>query len=176
VGITDVPSLTSRAAAPGGSFLNAFPLPTGSARPDGFAEFAASFANPARHDVGSLRIEHNFASGSKALGRYSFANSDASERGANGFSLNTTDRIRTHAQTFTGMLNQIFSPVMVMELQANYSRSTVSGAYVLDNFGGAAVPDNLSPSSFTFDLSSRNAAFMRGDETSSVQRQFNLVG
>jgi len=151
-------------------------LPTGSARPDGFAEFAASFANPARHDVGSLRIEHNFASGSKALGRYSFADSDASERGANGFSLNTTNRIRTHAQTFTGMLNQIFSPVMVMELQANYSRSTVSGVYALDDFGSAAVPDNLSPSSFTFDLSSRNAAFIRGDETANVQRQFNLVG
>ncbi|HET7287359.1 MAG TPA: hypothetical protein VFI71_07810, partial [Pyrinomonadaceae bacterium] len=136
VGITDVPSVAARAAAPAGSFLNAFPLPTGSARADGFAEFAASFANPARHDVGSARVEHNFASGSKLLGRYSFADSETSERGANGFSLNTTNRIRTRAQTFTGMLNQIFSPVMVMELQANYSRSTVSGAYLLDNFGG----------------------------------------
>ncbi len=175
VGITDVPSLASRAAAPPGSFLNAFPLPNGGARSDGFAEFAASFANPARHDVGSLRIEHNFASGSKVLGRYSFADSDASERGANGLSLNTTNRIHTRAQTFTGMLTHLFSPTSLMELQANYSRATVSGAYLLDNFGGAVVPDNLSPSSFTFDLSSRNAAFMRGDETASVQRQFHLV-
>jgi len=171
VGITDVPSLTSRT----GSFLNAFPLPTGSARPDGFAEFAASFANPVRHDVGSVRIEHNFASGSKVLGRYSFADSEALERGANGLSLNTTNRIHTRSQTFTGMANHMFSPVMVMELQANYSRSTVTGEYLLDNFGGAVVPDNLSPSSFTFDLTSRNAAFMRADEASSVQRQFNLV-
>ena len=172
VGVTDVPSLTSRA----GAFLNAFPLPTGPARPDGFAEFTASFANPARHDVGSLRIEHNFDSGSTVRGRYSFANSDASERGANGSSLNTTNRIRTRAQTFTGSLSQTFSPTSVMELRANYSRARVSGAYLLDNFGGAVVPDNLSPSAFTFDLSSRNAAFMRGDETTSVQRQFNLVG
>jgi hypothetical protein len=173
-GITDVPSLASRAAAPAGSFLNAFPLPTGPARPDGFAEFAASFANPARHDVGSLRVEHNFDSG-KVLGRYSFADSDASERGANGFSLNTTNRIRARARAFTGSLTHMFSPVMLMELHTNFSRATVSGAYLLDDFGGAVVPDNLSPSSFTFDLSSRNAAFMRGDETASVQRQFNLV-
>ena len=55
--ITDVPSLSSRVAAPSGMqpFLKAFPIPTSAARPDGFAEFAASFANPARHDVGSLR-------------------------------------------------------------------------------------------------------------------------
>ena len=173
VGVTDVPSLSSRTA---GSFLNAFPLPTGPARPDGFAEFAASFANPVRHDVGSLRLEHNFTSGSNVLGRYSFADSDASQRGANGFSLNTTNRVRTRARAFTGSLIHLFSPVMQMELHANYSRARVNGAYLLDDVGGAVVPDNLSPSAFTFDLSSRNAAFMRGDETASVQRQFNLVG
>jgi VWA domain-containing protein len=169
-GITDVP------AARAGSFLNAFPLATGPARLDGFAEFAASFANPARHDVGNVRLEHIFGSGSKVLGRYSFADSDASERGANGFSLNTTNRIRTRAQTFTGSLTHMFSPVMLMELHTNYSRARVSGEYLLDDFRGAVVPDNLSASSFTFDLSSRNAAFMRGDGTASVQRQFNMVG
>ena len=49
VGITDVPSLTSRASAPAEirSFLDTFPLPNGAIRPDGFAQFAASFANPA---------------------------------------------------------------------------------------------------------------------------------
>ena len=58
-GITDVPSLASRAAAAQEirPFLNAFPLPTGAARPDGLAEFAATFANSARHDVGSFRLD-----------------------------------------------------------------------------------------------------------------------
>ena len=60
-GITDVPSVSARQAAPDAirPFLNAFPLPTGASRPDGFAEFAATFANPARHEVGSiLELDH----------------------------------------------------------------------------------------------------------------------
>lgn len=176
VGITDVPSLASRAAAPAGSFLNAFPLPTSTARPDGFAEFAAGFANPARHDVGSLRIDHNLTSQTTLRGRYSFADSDASERGANGFSLNTTNRIHSRAQAITGSWIQTWSSTLVMELNANYSLSRVSSAYTLDEFGGAAIPDQLAPSSYVFDLNSRHAAFMRGDEAASLQRQFNLVG
>jgi Ca-activated chloride channel family protein len=176
VGITDVPSLSARAAAPAGSLLNAFPLPTGPARSDGFAEFAASFANPARHDVGSLRIDHVLTSATTLRGRYSFADSDSSERGANGFSLNTTNRIHNRAQAITGTWFQTWSPTVVSELNANYSRSRVRSSYTLDDFGGASISDQLPPSSFVFDLNSRHAAFMRGDEVASLQRQVNLVG
>jgi hypothetical protein len=176
VGITDVPSLTSRATAPAGSFLNAFPLPTGSARPDGFAEFASSLANPVRHDVGSFRIDYASTIATNLLGRYSFADSDASERGANGFSLNTTDRVHSRAQAMTGSWTQSWSATFLTQLTANYSRSRVNSSYLLDDFGGAVIPDQLSSSSFVFDLNSRNAAFMRGDDATSVQRQFNLNG
>ena len=175
-GVTDVPSLATQAAAPAGSFLNAFPLPTGTARPDGFAEFASSFANPVQHDVGSLRIDHNLSSATALRARYSFADSDASERGANGFSLNTTNRIHNRAQTITGAWIQTWSPTVVSELRANYSRERVSSSYALDEFGGAEIPEQLPPSSFVFDLNSRHAAFMRGDEAESVQRQVNLMG
>jgi hypothetical protein len=96
--------------------------------------------------------------------------------GANGFSLNTTNRIHSRTQTITGTWTQTWSPTLVMELNANYSRSRVSSSYTLDDFGGAVIPDQLPSSSFVFDLNSRHAVFMRGDEAASLQRQFNVVG
>lgn len=176
VGITDVPSLASRSGALG-SLLDVFPVPNGASRPDGFAEFAASFANPARHDVGSISIDSSLNSKTTVSGRYHFADSDATLRGPNGFSLNTLNRIQDRAQMFTGSVTHTPSSTTVIDLRANYSRSRVNGSYLLDNFGGAVVPDTPFPASaFTFDLNSRNAAWMIGDEQSNLQRQFNLIG
>jgi len=173
VGITDVPSLASRT----GTFLNVFPVPNGASRPDGFAEFAASFANPARHDVGSISIDSNLNSKTMVRGRYHFADSDATLRGPNGLSLNTLNRIQDRAPMFTGSMTQTPTSTTVIDLRANYSRSRVNGSYLLDNFGGAVVPDTPFPASaFTFDLNSRNAAWMIGDQQSNLQRQFNLIG
>ena len=146
-------------------------------RPDGFAEFAATFANPARHDAGSFRIDHNVNAAASLRGRYSFAGSEATQRGANGFSLNTTNRIRTRTQSVTGSWMQTLSPTVVFEIDANYSRARVNGAYLLDTFGGATVPvfDIPQSGSFAFDLNSRNAGFMIGDDTRNTQRQINLT-
>ncbi|HEY8413887.1 MAG TPA: VIT domain-containing protein, partial [Pyrinomonadaceae bacterium] len=106
--ITDVPSLNARQSAPDSvrGFLNAFPLPNGGATADGFAEFGAAFANPARHDVASIRLDHVLNNESMLVFRYNFADSDASVRGAGGYSLNTIDRVRTRAQTFTAALTE----------------------------------------------------------------------
>jgi Ca-activated chloride channel homolog len=179
VGITDVPSLDARAGATAAMqpFLNVFPVPTGASRPDGFAEFAASFANPARHDVAGINIDHSFNSNTMFHGRYNFADSDATLRGPNGFSLNTLNRIQTRSQMITSSLTHNLSSTTVVDVRANYSRSRVNGTYFLDDFGGAVVPDERFPtSSFSFDLNSRNAAWMVGDEQSNLQRQFNLLG
>jgi uncharacterized protein YegL len=177
VGITDVPSITSRAAAPAElrPFLTAFPLPTGPTRPDGFAEFASSFANPARHDIGNIRFDHAFTEKSMLGLRYNFSDSDAGQRGAAGFSLNTTNRIDSRSQMLSGSLTHSFSATTLLELWANYSRARVSSAYLLDEFGGATVPV-VSASGFTFDLNSRNSAWMSGTEESNLQRQFNVRG
>lgn len=177
VGITDVPSLASRAAAPAGlrSFLNAFPLPNSAVRPDGFAEFASSFANPARHDAGSIKIDHSLSNLSTLTFRYSFADSDATQRGLGGFSLDTTNRIHSRSQMISGSLNHIFTPAIALALHANYSRDRVNSAYLLDEFGGATIPAVTSPA-FTFDLNSRNAAWMSGSDESNLQRQFNVLG
>jgi Ca-activated chloride channel homolog len=179
-GITDVPSLFSRTAAVPEiqPFLNAFPQPTGEARTDGFAEYAAAFANAARHDVGSVRVD---SSGTKSsfMGKFSFADSGADERGAGGFSLNTINRIRSQAQTVTGVFSRILSPSTVFDLRANYSRLRVAGSQSLDEFGGASVPSSLAPGfgeSFNFDLNARGANLISGSEVSNIQRQFNLLG
>jgi Ca-activated chloride channel homolog len=175
VGITDVPSLSARAAAPAAlrSFFDTFPVPNGASRADGFAEFASSFANPARHDAGSFRVDHVFSEKTTLVSRYSFADSSATQRGAGGFSLNTANRIHSRSQTITGSLSHTLSATAVLELRANYSRLRVNGSYLLDEFGGARPAD---ASSFTFDLNSRNAAWMTGDEQSNLQRQFNVAG
>ncbi|HEY0760821.1 MAG TPA: TonB-dependent receptor [Pyrinomonadaceae bacterium] len=179
VGVTDVPSLSSRAAAPAElrSYLNAFPLPNGTARPDGFAEFASSFANPARHDVGSLRVDHALSNMTMLGGRYSFADSDATQRGPNGLSLNTTNRIHSRSHMLVGTLSHTYSANVVFDLRGSYSRVRVSSAYQLDDFGGASIPiAPFSSAAFAFDLNSRNAAWMNGSEESNLQRQFNVLG
>ncbi|HEU4832924.1 MAG TPA: VIT domain-containing protein [Pyrinomonadaceae bacterium] len=179
VGITDVPSLASRAGATAGMrpFLDVFPVPNGASRPDGFAEFAASFANPARHDVGSFNLDNSFNAKTLLHGRYSFADSDATLRGPNGFSLNTLNRIQNRSQAITGSMTHTLSTTTILDFRANYSRSRVNGSYLLDDFGGAVVPAGPFPASaFSFDLNSRNAGWMLGDEQSNLQRQFNVVG
>ena len=179
--ITDVPSLNTRQTAPDSArgFLNAFPLPNGSATAPGFAEFAAAFANPARQDVASIRIDHALNNETMLAFRYNFADSDASVRGAGGYSLNTVNRLRTRAQTFTGTLNQTLSPNIVLELRGNYSRSRVGGSYLVDGFGSAIVPNNLlnlTDSSFAVDLNARGANLFSGSESANIQRQLNAVG
>lgn len=174
-GITDVPSLASRANAVPAiqPFLNAFPLPTGAARPDGFAEFAATFANAARHDVGSIRVDHNRVQWTFS-GKYAFADSAADERGIGGFSLNTLSRTRSRAQTITGSLDRTLSPSVIFNIRANYSRLSVGRSYELDEFGGGS---KLSPNTaLNFDLNARGAALLIGNKASNLQRQFNLVG
>jgi hypothetical protein len=183
--ITDVPSLAARQAAPAGMrlFLEAFPAPNGAARPDGFAEFASSFTNPARHDVATFRLDDGISNDLRFSGHYSFADSAASERGQGGFSLNTSNRIRSRSHALTGVLSYVVTSRIVTELRANYSRLGVHGSYVLDDFGGGTVPTGSASSvfsvangSFNFNLNGRGAALMTGNDVVSTQRQLNLVG
>ena len=179
-GITDVPSLFSRSAAVPEiqPFLNAFPRPTGTARPDGLSEFAATFANAARHDIGGFRLDW-IGKSSSFTGKYNFADSDANERGAGGFSLNTMNRISSQAQTVTGIFSRTLSSTKVFDLRANYSRLRVAGSQALDEFGGASIPSSLAPAfgeSFNFDLNARSTNLMTGSEVSNIQRQFNVLG
>ena len=178
--ITDVPSLNVRQAAPGSvqPFLNAFPVPNGNPTSNGFAEFAASYANPARHDVATIRVDEAINSQSMLALHYTFADSNTSTRGGDGFSLNTVNKSRERAQAFTASLTQTLSPTVVLNLTGNYSRTRTNGSYVVDDFSGAVVPAsffNLSNSSFAVDLNARGANVFGGSDTANVQRQLNLL-
>ncbi|MET0626505.1 MAG: TonB-dependent receptor [Pyrinomonadaceae bacterium] len=180
--ITEVPSLASRLAAPEPSraFLEAFPRPTGGARADGFAEFAAPYSTPSRLASFVLRLDHVATDRLSFNARYGVAASSDDERGAAGTTPNTLSRVRGLAQTVTGSLNFLVSPSSAFEARANYSRVRVRGSRLLDSFGGAVVPvpklGTTPGGSFTFDLGGRGAALAREDETANLQRQVNLVG
>jgi Ca-activated chloride channel family protein len=178
--ITEVPSLASRLAAPETvrAFLEAFPLPTGEARADGFAEFAAPHSTPSRLGSFVLRLDHVATDRLSFNARYGAAGSSDEERGAADTTPNTLSRVRSLAQTLTGAVNFLISPSSVFEARANYSRVRVRGSRVLDGFGGAVVPgpDTEAGGSFTFDLGGRGASLARDDETANLQRQVNLVG
>ncbi len=187
VALTDVPSLTARRAAPLNiqPLLNLYPLPNGPERPDGFAEFASSFANAGGHDAGSLRIDGRPSNDLLLSGYFNITNSSADERGAGGFSLNTLNRISNRAQTITGTAAYTMSPTVVVELKANYSRFTSRSSYRLDTFGGAILPPTSvfsqpSPSTdnalFSADLSARGAQLVNGSGVTNTQRQFNTLG
>jgi hypothetical protein len=119
------------------------------------------------------------------FGRYSFASSEARERGGGLFSLNTLNRLRNRTQALTGAATFTNSPRVLTDLRLNYSRTTESNAYQLDSFGGAVVPSSTGQLSFLlpgensssiFELHGRNAALRNADALSGTQRQLNAVG
>ena len=187
---TEVPSLAARPGAPATvrPFLEAFPVPTGAARGDGFAEFASAYSTPARLDAFVLRLDHSLSNEMTLNVRYAAAGSSEDARGVGGSSLNALDRTRSLAQTLTGGFSYVVTPSSVAELRANYSRVSARGSRLLDGFGGAVVPGPETAAtqaglllttpggSFVFDLGGRDAALARRDETLNLQRQLNLVG
>jgi Ca-activated chloride channel family protein len=187
VALTDVPSVAARLTSPASVWplLNLYPLPTGFARPDGFAEFASSFANQGKQNAASLRLDGHPTDLLTLGGHFSFTNSHADERGAGGFSLNTLNRVANRSALITGSADYVISPSVVAELRLNYSRFTSRSSYELDSFGGAVVPfaSNFPPPgfsgdgpAFSADLNARSSKLLSGGEVASTQRQLNLLG
>jgi hypothetical protein len=152
-------------------------LPNRPARPDGFTEFAASYANPARHDAASLRLDQRIGDKLSLNGRYNYAASSATERGAGAYSLNTLNRTTNQTQTLTVQADYTATSKLVINGRGNFSRVRTGSAYSLDEFGGALAPGITRPNSFSlFDLNGRNAAFAIGAEVNGRQRQLQLQG
>ncbi len=185
--ITDVPALSARQAAPAGiqPFLNAFPRPTGPARANNFAEFAAGFSNPSSFDATSLRIDHHVNEKLILFARYNNSPSESVQRGILSTSLNTLDRLSVKTQTLTAGATVLLSPSMVAELRANYSHNFADKSSELDSFGGATVPADAvlfpsfassADSTFTFRLvGGTSVALTSGRGLKNLQRQLNLV-
>src|SRR5258705_12526678 len=121
----DVPSTTSRQNAPAQikPLLNVYPVPTGPNRivngvPNGLAEFAASFSNPATFDAASIRVDHTVSDKLNLFGRYNHAPSETFNRNGS----NTTS-IQFKTKTLTGGATWLLSSRISNEFRLNYSRT-----------------------------------------------------
>lgn len=189
VGITDVPSLAARQAAPAQimPYLNAYPRPTGPATGNGIAEFSASFSNPSSLDATSIRIDHVFNEKVTLFGRYNNSPSETIQRAAGGanLSLNTLSSTHNKTQTLTMGSTMTFSPTITNELRFNVSRFEGSNFFTLDTLGGAVLPPDSAffPSPFSLDDAlftlaltiGRNSGLQIGKNVANLQRQINLV-
>ena len=67
-------------------------------------------------------------------GSYRLADSAATQRGANGLTLNTLNRIESRTQMITGSMTHTLSPSVILDLRASYGR------YVGGSSGASANP------------------------------------
>jgi len=188
VGITEVPTLTTRQNAVEGvkPFLNAFPIPTGPPKPNGLAESAASFSNPSTLNATSIRVDHSFNPKLTLFARYNYAPSSNSVRGpAVLSSLNTVSATELNTQTLTLGTSMVITPSANNDLRMNYSRYSGAIFNDLDNFGGAVVPsDSTIFPSFTsrlnglfdfFVIAGTHTQLISGSSAANLQRQINFI-
>ncbi|HEX7330908.1 MAG TPA: TonB-dependent receptor plug domain-containing protein [Pyrinomonadaceae bacterium] len=197
--ITEVPSLSSRLAAPAliRSFLNAFPIPNGPETGAGLAEFSAGYSDPSNLNAASVRIDLVPSQRLMLFARYSDANSAATERGSTivpGFSsepvvnpslaqsLNNLTRVKMNTQTMTIGATFLLGTNAINELRTNWSRAQGATDFVLDDFGGAiSLPDSLlsqpvNGAGLQFQLGQgANTNLVIGKNVHNLQRQLNVV-
>ena len=186
---TDVPSLQSRQAAIQPAIreiLNAFPLPTGLANANGFAESAAAFSDPSSLDATSIRIDHFVNNKHLVFGRYNDSPSEGNSRGGGGgITLNNVNIIANRTQTLTIGLTSPLSATINNEFRFNWSKVRGRQAFTLDDFGGAVAPSisffitpqfATSFSTGTLNLSGGRASILRvGSLADNLQRQLNIT-
>jgi outer membrane receptor protein involved in Fe transport len=185
VAITQVPSLSLRQNAPLSvrPLLNAFPAPNGRDFGNGFAEFSASFSNPATVDATSVRIDQMVGSRLLLFGRFNHAPSDLSARGGlGGLSLSVPVSGSFGTTTLTLGATQVVTPRVSNELRFNHSRVRAGTSYPLDDFGGAAppaasslFPSPVNPENAQYTLFLPTTALTLGRLAENFQRQLNFV-
>jgi len=185
-GISDVPSVASRDAAPAAiqPYLRAYPLPTGADEENGLAPANYAFSNPTRLDAGSIRLDHHFSDRISVFGRYNNAPSNAGVR-AIGSALNTITKTSFSVETLTLGGTYSITPHSFDEFRFNWSRSTADTFLVEDNLGGAVPLQktaifpagiNTNTADFLFGIvSGQNALLETGKLVSNGQRQLNVV-
>ena len=139
---TDVPSLQARASATQPAIqqlLNAFPVPTGVAKANRFADFAAAYSDPSSLDSTSIRIDHILSSKLLLFARYNYSPSESITRG-NGNSLNVLNTISNKTQTLTFGVTSPLSATISNEFRGNWSKVRGAQSFDLDEFGGAIIP------------------------------------
>jgi len=186
-GLTDVPTVAARQAAPTAvqPFLNAFPLPTGADEGNGLAPANYSFSDPSQLNAASLRLDHHLTQRLSIFARYNYSSSYFKQRTGKFYSLATLEYVPMKLHTGTVGLTWSVAPNIVNDLRFNWSRSAASSLFAGDTLGGALplslaniLPSDqdLATSEFGFSfLDGINAGYVVGQNASNLQRQLNVV-
>jgi hypothetical protein len=179
-----VPSLSARQSAIPAtqSLLKAFPLPNGTDFGNGLAQFKTTYSSPSRLDGTSIRLDHIVNTKLSLFGRYNYAPSFTSLRGAfTGVSVSQISRASSAPTTLTVGAQMITSRV-TNDLRVNYSRVRGAIEYLMDNFGGAVAPstESIRPASATtqsslFDVRFGQGFILLGSQANNYQRQINII-
>jgi hypothetical protein len=176
--VSEVPNFSARQAASAEirPLFNAFPVQNGRETSNGFAEFSASYTNPAEHDIFGLRIDTQPLRNLRIGGRFNFADSNAAIRGDKDFSLNTLRKFETKSNSFSAWTTYTASPWVVIDGRVNFSRNRLGQQFSTDNFGGASV-SIVSPLDFLkYDFGGKNSAIAVGNPLETVVKQFQASG
>jgi hypothetical protein len=180
-----VPSLAAReSAAPQiKPFVEAFPLPNGPDAGNGFAFLSASYSDPSTLNATSIRIDHTINQKLSFFGRYNYAPSETITRG--GRTLSSVNYRTIKTQTLTVGTTFFAGHNISNDLRVNFSRNEGKSFDILDDFGGAKVPDvsvffpqgfSSENARFTVSVASGSStSFNLGKLATTVQRQFNIV-
>ena len=187
-GISEVPPLDARQAAPAEikPFMDAFPLPTGTVGPDGFAPADYTFSNPSSLDAVSIRADHRIGSSLTVFGRYNRSTSSLQTRGGGGFeALSEITRVLFKLETVTTGLTWVPGQTLSNEFRFNWSRASNSSIYRLDTLGGAApfstsglFPAGQDPGSSFYEFSiftGSDSVLKVGRNNTNLQRQLNFL-
>jgi hypothetical protein len=180
----EVPSLAARQQAPAQMrpFLHAFPVPNGHDDQNGLAKFTASYSEPASTNATAFRIDHKLNGTLRFFARYNYAPSAITQRGVSS-SLNTLFQTSFRTATITAGTSLVHSSGISNDFRVNYSRMTAQRNTLLDDLGGAVIPDDLflfpsqmsrHDSMFGFSLGNGTSFFV-GKDIHNLQRQINLV-
>ena len=183
--INFVPDATLRASAPEALFpvLNAFPLSNGPDDvADGFAQYVASWSNPASIDSTSARFDHIANDKLRLFFRFGDTESRSATRGTGSYASPAEDNITDYTlRTYTAGASSLFSNRLSNDFRVNYTSNAATKSSVTGGFGGG-TPVNLQQLLGLGNGSGVVVSFLYGPSpellsapSAGTQRQWNLV-
>ncbi len=183
VSVLAVPTAALRAQTPPAllPYLNALPLPNGQDFGNGTGQLTASYSNPGRFNIFSIRLDGRVTDKLTTFFRYNHAPSEVKARTN---SLSTVVSTKVSNDVYTGGVTWVTGAGLTADLRVGWTRNAPRAASDLDAFGGAVVPNasdifapgrDPSKSRYTFFFAG-GGSFVWGTGIADVQRQLNAVG
>jgi hypothetical protein len=183
--INFVPDAGLRASAPAAlsPVLNAFPVSNGpDDTADGFAQYVASWSNPASIDSTSVRFDHVVNDKLRLFFRLGDTGSRSVTRGTGSYASPAEDNITDYTlRTYTFGASSLFSNRLSNDFRVNYTSNGTTNSSVMGGFGGG-TPINLQQLLGLGGGSGAVVSFLYGSSPEllsapsvGTQRQWNLV-